>query len=126
MIRDKDDSGEVFEPKTVQSSFAIDCKSTFCYLFAVDLERSEFVWLNCARAYMNPVAGLEQLWFLNDIIRVTDKINVKWFFELMATEVCDDISSADVVVTDKNIDVAEGVSLIREYDLEKMIRLMNE
>ena len=126
MIRDKDDSGEVFEPKTVQSSFAIDCKSTFCYLFAVDLERSEFVWLNCARASMNPVAGLEQLWFLNDIIRVTDKINVKCFFELMATEVCDDISSADVVVTDKNIDVAEGVSLIREYDLEKMIRLMNE
>lgn len=125
MVRDKEDSGEIFEAKTVQSSFSVDCKSTFCYLFAVDLERSEFVWLNCARGSMTPVAGTESLWFLTDVIRVTDLINVKWFFELLAAEVCDDISSADVVVSDKNMDLPDGVSLIREYDLEKMIRLMN-
>lgn len=125
MLRDKDDSGEIFEPKTVQSSFSVDCKSTFCYLFAIDIERGEFVWLNCARGSMLPIAGLDGLWFLTDLIRITDKINVKWFFELLATEVCSDIESADVVVTDKNIEVPEGVTLIREYDLEKMIRLMN-
>jgi len=125
MLRDKDDSGQVFEPKTVQSSFVVNSKSTFCYLFAVDLERSEFVWLNCARASMSHVAGETYLWFLTDIINVTDLLNVKWFFELLATEVCDDIASADVVVTDKNIDVPEGVTVIREYDTEKMIALMN-
>ena len=122
---DKDDSGQVFEPKTVLSSFVVNSKSTFCYLFAVDLASSEFVWLNCARASMAAVAGETYLWFLTDIINVTDLLNVKWFFELLATEVCDDISSADVVVTDKSIDVPAGVTVIREYDTEKIIALMN-
>ena len=125
MIRDKDDSGEVFEPKTVESSFVVNSKSTFCFLFAIDLLENEFVWLNCARASSSHVAGENSLWFLIDVIKVTDLLNVKWFFELLATEVCDDISEAEIVVTDKNVSVADGVTVIREYDVEKMMALMN-
>ena len=43
MIRDRIDSGEVFEPKTVQSSFAANGQSTFCYLFALDLDANDFI-----------------------------------------------------------------------------------
>ena len=47
MMRDIVDSGEVFEPKTVQSSFAINCDSNFAYLFAIDLEKRK-PWLPLA------------------------------------------------------------------------------
>ena len=46
MLRDIEDSGEIFEPKTVQTSFKINCDSTFAYLFAIDLTR---VWIKSAK-----------------------------------------------------------------------------
>ncbi|MCR5735182.1 MAG: hypothetical protein K6G22_11290, partial [Lachnospiraceae bacterium] len=82
-------------------------------------------------------------------------INVYSFFEMMATELTDDISEAEIIVTDKdteaeicakakeaaeaagNTEAKEGVDadrrgkirkdaeIIREYDFEKMIALMN-
>ncbi|MBR2524748.1 MAG: hypothetical protein IKE53_09985 [Clostridiales bacterium] len=125
MIRDREDSGEVFEPKTVSSSFAVNAKSRFCYLFAVDLMRNEFVWLNCARSSNLNVAGESRFFFLIDEMNVTDLMNMKWFFELTATEVCDNMEDADVIVTDKSIDVPAGKDLIREYDTEKILALMN-
>ena len=42
-----------------------------------------------------------------------------------ATELTENVSQAEVVVTDKEIECAEGASVIREYDIEKMIALMN-
>ena len=64
--------------------------------------------------------------FLIDYFHVTEIINMHSFFELMAAEVVDDISAADVVVTDKNVECAEGVEVIREYDIEKMTALINK
>ncbi|MBQ8449028.1 MAG: hypothetical protein IJX27_08900, partial [Clostridia bacterium] len=57
MLRDINDSGEVFEPKTVKSSFTINCDSTYAYLFAIDLEKNDFIWLNISRESDIHVAG---------------------------------------------------------------------
>ena len=124
MLRDKEDSGEVFEPKTVESSFIVNCSSTFCYLFAIDLMKDDFVWLNTMQDSIAPVAGDTQLEFLIKTINITDIFNIRSFFEMAATEVVSDIAQADVIVTDKIIDAPEGVQTIREYDIEKIIALM--
>ena len=128
MIRDTEDSGAVFEPKTIESSFAIDCDSMFAYLFGFDLFTNDIIWLNMSRNSSENVAGNTSMDFLTSYFHVTDVINVASFFEMMAEEVVDDISAADVVVTNKNIDaskLAEGAEVVREYDYEKMIALMN-
>ena len=125
MLRDKEDSGEVFEPKTVKSSFVVNAPSRFCYLFAIDLVKSDFVWLNCARNSSANIAGETELGFLINYINTTDIMNVASFFGMMASEVVDDPSKADIVFTNKNIEVPEGVQIVREYDIERMLSLMN-
>lgn len=126
MTRDLEDSGEVYEPKTVKSSFLVDGASTFAYLFGVDLETNDFIWLNITRESAARVAGTTNMDFITDYFHLTDIINVHSFFEMMATEVVSDISEAEVVVTDKTVECPEGVQVIREYDIEKMIALMNQ
>ena len=129
MVRDTEDSGDVYEPKTVKSAFMIDSYSTFAYLFGVDLETNDFIWLNMTRNSKATVAGTTDMSFMTDYIHVTDVINVAAFFEMMATEIVDDMSEADVIVTDKSMEGAEKLSetqVIRKYDFEKMIALMNK
>ncbi len=125
MIRDVEDSGQVYEPKTVKSSFLVNCDSTFAFLFGLDLQTNDFIWLNMARSIFARVAGETELNFVTEYFHVTDVINVASFFELMAKERVTDPAAAEVIVTDKDIDCPEGAQLIREYDIEKMIALMN-
>lgn len=125
MIRDVKDSGEVFEPKTVRSAFTVDAKSRFAYLFGIDLTRGELVWLNLARESRSSIAAEEESAFLWKYFHLTDIINVHDFFEMTATECVESIEEADVVVTDKTTEVPEGVEVIREYDIERMLALMN-
>lgn len=126
MTRDLNDSGEVYEPKTVKTSFVIDCNSTFAYLYGIDLRTNELIWLNMARNSNATVAGTTDMSFLTDYFHVTDIINVYTFFEMMATEMVTDISEAEVVVTDKAVECGENVQVIREYDTDKMIAIMNK
>ena len=126
MTRDLNDSGEVYEPKTVKTSFVIDCNSTFAYLYGIDLRTNELIWLNMARNSNAAVAGTTDMSFLTDYFHVTDIINVYTFFERMATELVTDISEAEVVVTDKAVECGENVQVIREYDTDKMIAIMNK
>ena len=126
MLRDVKDSGFIYEPKTVQSAFQVNCASTFAYLFGLDLTTNTFIWLNMARDSRARVAGDTDMRFLTDYFHVTDVMNVYEFFRMMATELVTDPAGAEVVVTDKTIDVPEGAEVIREYDFEKMIALMNK
>jgi hypothetical protein len=125
MTRDIDDSGEIYEPKTVQSSYLIDCESMFAYLFGIDLEKNEFVWLNTARQGNTTVAGTTSLDFITRYFDVTSVINMYTFFEMMATELVDDPSEADIVVSDNIVDHAERAEVIRSYDFDKVLALMN-
>ena len=125
MLRDKIDSGEVFEPKTVSSSFRVTCDSRFAYLFGVDLDKKEFVWLNVSRDSGAAVAGQTRMDFLLDYMHVTDVINLYDFAQMLATEVVNSPEEADVVFSDKEETVPEGAEQIRSGDIEKVMALMN-
>ena len=124
-MRDEKDSGEIFEPKTVESSFRITCDSRFAYLFGIDLERDEFVWLNMARDSNLNVAGASSVEFLLDYMDVTDVINLYDFATLLATEIVETPEEADVVFSDRELTLREGTEQIRSCDFEKVIALMN-
>lgn len=126
MLRDIEGSGQIFEPKSVASSYIINSDSTFAYLFGIDLEKNDFIWLNMNKDSYAPVAGESELTFLIDYFFVTDVINVKSFFEMMASEIVSDPTQADVVVSDtvNESEISAGCRLIRSYDFEKMTALM--
>ena len=125
MLRDTMLSGQIYEPKTVESSFTVNCDSRFAYLFGIDLKRNDFVWLNLARDSSAAVAGTTSMAFLTDYFHVTEIINQYTFFEMMAEEVVPSLDEAEVIVTDKTGPYPEGAEVIREYDFERMIALMN-
>ena len=124
MLRDINDSGEIYEPKTVNSAYTINCESTFAYLFGLDLEKNDFIWLNMSRNGTVTVAGETSFEFLFDYFRMTDIMNMDSFFRLMATEVVDSPEKADVVVANSEITVPEGTEVIREFDFEKLLKLL--
>lgn len=125
MVRDIDDSGEIFEPKTVQSSFSVNCDSSFGYLFGLDLVRKEFVWLNASRNGGVRVAGTTDFGFLKQWLETTDVINVYDFVKMAATELADDPETADIVVSDRSLKTSEGAEVIRSCDIDKLRALLS-
>ena len=125
MIRDILDSGQIYEPRTVQTSYRINCPSTFAYLFGMDLEKREMVWLNVGRAGKTTVAGESSLIFLMDYFNITDVMNVYRFFEFMAEEMVKSPLEADIIVSDRTDIDAVDKEVIRSYDHEKLLSLMN-
>lgn len=83
MLRDWDDSGQVYEPKTVKSAYLVNCESTFAYLFGIDLSTNEFVWLNVAKNSKSRVVGDTNLSFLTDYFPLTDVMNMYDFFSIL-------------------------------------------
>lgn len=126
MLRDWDDSGQVYEPKTVKSSYLVNCESTFAYLFGIDLFTNEFIWLNVARNSRSRVAGDTDVSFLTEYFHLIEVMNVYDFFVLMAQEIVEDAMEADVVVTDHEIKCTDGTEVIRTYDFEQMKGLMED
>ena len=124
MLRDKAGSGEIYEPKTVESAFRIDSDSRFSFLFGVDLERLDFIWLNMGRDSYDAVAGESRMDFVLDYFHVTDVINMRSFFEMAADEVVGTPEEADVIVTDKGGEYPAGAVVIREFDFERVLGVM--
>lgn len=125
MMRDVEDTGEVFEPATVKSSFAVTCASTFAYLFAIDLKMREVVWLNVARESHQHIAGETPMSYLTDYLETTSVINLYDFARMLATEVVDDPMQADVVFSDRDEPMRAGAEHIRSQDTERIIELLN-
>ena len=125
MLRDVDDSGEVFEPKTVKSSFTVNCDSTFAYLFGIDLETREFVWLNESRSGESTVAGDTRFDNLMSYFFLTDVINMYSLYEMAADEIVADPQEADLVVSDARTAITEGAQIVRSCDFEKVLALLN-
>ena len=126
MLRDIQDSGEIFEPKTVKSSFTIDCDSTFAYLFGIDLKTNDFVWLDLAVDSRSRIAGTTIMGYLRQYFDMTKIINVYDYFAMMASELVEDPKDAEIAVTDEEIVPGESTELIRSYDTEKMIAFLNQ
>ncbi len=124
MLRDRKDTGEVFEPATVKSSFTVNCDSTFAYLFGIDLKKNEFVWLNTANDSGIHIAGITDLGFLTYYFKTAAVLNVGTLFSMLATEVVYDVSAADVAVTDADVTVKEGAEVIHSFDFERIMALI--
>lgn len=125
MDRDVLDSGEIFEPRTVATSFAITSESTFAYLFGLDLKTRELVWLNVARDSSCIVAGTTSLAFLKEYFHETELFNVADFFAMMASEIVESPADADIVVSDENVSLKDGAEQIHSYDFARILALMN-
>lgn len=129
MDRDILDSGEIYEPKTVKSSFTVNADSTFAYLFAIDLEERDFIWLNVAKDSSCHVAGNTKLDFLLKYFNMTKVLNFYDFFAMLSTEVVKKPfdEDVDVIVSDATFSPAylEGKEVIRSCDLERVMALMN-
>ncbi|MBP5224071.1 MAG: TerD family protein, partial [Lachnospiraceae bacterium] len=124
MLRDTEDSGEVFDPKTVLSSYTINCPASYAFLFALDLERNEFVWLNAAVNSSAPVAGDTNVTVLNRLFKATDIMSLYDLLVLQASSLTDDPAEADVVATDKEVEAREDALRIHSYDIDVMLRLI--
>lgn len=125
MLRDEEDSGEVFEPKTVRSAFTVNCASAAAYLFAFDLVENAFVWLNVVEESGRRVAGEGGLAFLLDYMHVTEAMNLHDLACLLATEAVDAPEKADVVFSDADLSLRDGQEQIRSWDTARILGLLN-
>ena len=125
MTRDILDSGEIYEPKTVQSAFSVNCDSTMAHLFALDLKTREFVWLNTGVESNQTVAGEASLAYLTPYFDILKVINFKSFFEMMATELVGAFEEADLVIGEKEYTLKEGAEQISPRDYEKVFRYLS-
>lgn len=125
MLRSKIKSGEKFEPKTVKTSFTINCDSRFAYLFALDIDSRDIIWLNIARDSNKNIAGTTLLDFLTSYFNITDTINMYSFYQMLASEIVDDPNKADVVISDKELTLNDGIEQIRSCDIDKTLLYLN-
>ena len=128
MLRDLLDSGEVFEPATVQSSFVVDCPSRAAYLFALDLRDPAFIWLNVGERSTQNIAGEGDVRFLLKYVSITDAFNMRDFATILASEVVSTPEEADVVFADASADelgLREDQELIRPGNTARFLELLN-
>jgi len=128
MVRDEEDSGEVFEPKTVGTAFAINGNTTYAVLFALDLETREMVWLNLCLQSEEIVAGMMDLSFLLNPIHTTDVMNVARLVGMMTEpeQRVDAPSEADLVFSDRmDLTLKEGAKQVHSWDTEALQALLN-
>ena len=133
MIRKEPMNGEIFEPKTVQTSFRIDSDSTYCYLFAIDLLKREMIWLNVNRNGNYHVAGESQMAWLKGYFEMPEVFSVHDLYTAAATQITDDPKQADVLVlgmeqslrgfgTDNGSHREQ--TTVKAWDVEKMFQLL--
>ncbi len=126
MVREKEDSGEIYEPKTVRTSFAITGDTTYALLFALDLHTNEVVWLNLAMDSHLHVAGEDEIAFALPYMSIVDTASVYTLFEAKATELVSNPDEADIIVSDETFTgLKEGQKQIHSYDYEKLLWYLN-
>ncbi len=124
MIRDNEDSGEIFEPKTVESSYTINAPTAYAYLFAIDLKEREIVWLNTAFDSDSHISAQSAI-RVDEYLNITRVINVKDLFSMLATEIVADPSEADVIVGLNSYELKEGQRYISPVNTSAILPLVN-
>ena len=123
MTRERLSSGEIYEPKTVETSFTIDAPSTYAYLFAIDLRKNRLIWLNTNRAGSCHVAGESGSGFLRRYFDMTDVFNAASLAFAAAENIVPSPEDADVIFSDRF--ESDDKVVIRSYDVEKLMALAN-
>lgn len=118
-------SSAIFDPKTVATSFRINADSTFAYLFAIDLEKREMIWLNLARADRVHVAGSTSMNFLTRYFTITDCFNLAELYSMAGTPV-ENIEEADIILSDEEVpgELRTDQEFITSSDLEKVFKVL--
>ena len=109
----------------MKSAFAVNCDSTFAYLFGVDLKTREFVWLNVARSSGARVAGEEAAGFLEEEFEAASVYSLYDLATALAGTQVDRPEEADVVFSDAELSLRPGAVQIRSCDFARVIALMN-
>ena len=126
MLRDWTDSGEIYEPKTVQSKYRLQGDSTFTYMYAIDLYERTIIWLNMNRKGNIHVAGTTDMGFLMKWINTVCFMNVGLLFGMIAEDQTTNPKEADVIVSDKDILERKAEStVIRSNDFGKIMSYLN-
>ncbi len=128
MVRDIEDSGKVFEPATVQTSFVVNCSSRSAFLFALDLRDPAIIWLSLGEHSMQRIAGEGDITFLERYLHIVDIMNLHDFACLLASDVVSTPAEADVVFSDEQLEALElrdDQELIRSYDTARILELLN-
>lgn len=121
MVRDILDSGEVFEPKTVKSSFRLTADGNFSYLFAIDVWNREMIWLNMNLDHSCHVAGDTAMEFMLEYLDRTDVFNLYDLYAACASEVVENWRVADLLITDKEL---YGKETVHSWETEKIFPLL--
>lgn len=121
MMRDINNSEEAYEPKTAPSAFPVNCESTSAYLFAVDLQTNELVWLNMAVIGAGTEDYLVKRKVLEDCFETSKILSFADFLEIGASEVTDDPYQADIVFSDRDYELPENTEQIYSFDIDGMI-----
>ncbi|MCR4661302.1 MAG: hypothetical protein K5765_04785 [Clostridia bacterium] len=125
MVRDKISSGEVFEPKTVKTSFTIDCESTVAIPFAIDLSTNEMVWLNIKQSSFAIDAYNNSYVFIANILQNKYDFSVKTLFTYCAKKIVETPEEADIVVSDEVFEnLNENQKQVHSYDLDYIRSLL--
>lgn len=130
MLRKDATAGKVFEPKTVRTSFAVTGNSTYAYLFAIDIETRELIWLNTTKNSNAAVAGrggARNFDFLERWFHVTETIDLYQLIEMMTVTQVDNVCEAQVAfVADRElVDEDEDVEVITPADTERIRALLH-
>lgn len=116
-------ASEIFDPKTVATSFRVSAASSFAYLFAIDLETREMIWLNMNQKGNTRVAGEAEFKWLDKYLKMADAFNIENLYAMAGTWV-EDAEDADILVTDNSELETEGKQIIHSWDYEKMLELL--
>lgn len=115
---------DIFEPKTVKTSFKLKSNSRFAYIFAIDMKTRQMIWLDIAREGNYSVAGTTKMNWLLDYMTITDVYNLHDLFNDLATTVTTDPAIADVIISDENFINIEK-PIIHSWDTEKIFQYLN-
>ena len=117
---------EIFDPKTVETSFKLQSDSSFCYMFAIDLEKRQMVWLDISREGNHAVAGNTSMSWLLNYMSMTEVYSVYDLFVSMCTNHVENPKYADILVTDEPDikPIKENAMLIHSWDTEKIFKYL--
>lgn len=125
MSRDVQDSGEIFEPKTVETSFRLTADGSFCYMFAIDLRTREIVWLNMQTNGNHAIAGESDMKFLRDVLETTNVFSVYDLLEMSGT-IVDDLSKADMIIANGFAYDTSNKEVIHLWDDDKFLGILQK
>lgn len=96
MLRSDSNSGEIFEPKTVENRFSLSSESTSSIVFALDLKTRELIWLDTSSGVNTyGMNAINSGTVLHDVLCenvLSKKMTVGYLLKLIAT-VSDDEDS---------------------------------